>query len=227
MTTIVWKYNELIPNQPIDIGALAQNDVSLEYEIQVSHDSNKKITECGFYISPFTGGYTGTHSPIKDYERVLWLANNYPGFGLSIRQVYKASGIINGGSNVRYIDLDRPEPRDIFAGEQLEITSGSESGHSTGIEQFDTERKIFFTENSFATDIVDHNYQVVINKEQFVKTGQGASYDSPIPLIYGGGVIDRLESTKLFLVMKIPQFAVSAGTFLFDLNMRFTSLAED
>jgi hypothetical protein len=227
MTTIVWKYSNLIIKDPVSLGAMAQEEDSLEYEIEVSHDSNEKISECAFYISPFTGNYTGTDSPIKDYERVLWLANNYPGFGLSIRQEYSVSGVIDSGSNVRYIDLDRPEPLDVFAGETLELTSGNQSGNTDIITSFDAQRKLFFMENGFATNVTGDNYRIDIDKELFFKTGQGASTDSAIPLIFGGGVIDRAEATNLYLKMRIPKFAQSAGSFLFDLNMKFTSLEQE
>jgi hypothetical protein len=48
MTTIVWKYSNLIIKDPVSLGAMAQEEDSLEYEIEVSHDSNEKISECAF-----------------------------------------------------------------------------------------------------------------------------------------------------------------------------------
>lgn len=224
MTKILWEYNDLSIRNPLNLGALEHNQDSLEYEVVISHDSNRKISECGFYISPFSGDYNGTDSPIKDYERVLWLANNYPGHGLSIRQEYRADGDIDNYSNIRLIDLDRFENTDIFSGRNLEITSGPEDGNSVVIDSYDTSRKIFNLNNSFFSDVTGETYTVQINDEMFFRSLQGSSFVNPIPLINKGGIIERQERVTFYITMRIPKFAMSAGSFLFDLNLRFTSL---
>ena len=75
MTQILWKYSDTSIRNPLQIQPLEHDQDSIEYDITISHDSDEEITQCAFYISPFTGDYTGTDSPLKDYERVLWLAN--------------------------------------------------------------------------------------------------------------------------------------------------------
>ena len=107
------------------------------------------------------------------------------------------------------------------------MASGPESGNSVLIESFDVQRKLFFLENDFASSIVGHNYKIEINRETFFKTKQGATYPDPIQILEGGGILNRLESTKIFLKMRIPKFALSSGSFLFDLNMRYNSLEEE
>ena len=227
MTQILWKYNDTSIRDPLKIMPLEQNEDSIEYEVTISHDSDEQITECAFYISPFTGDYTGTDSPLKDYERVLWLANNYPDHGLSIRQQYQANGTVGDHSNIRITDLLRSEPSDIFTGEQLEITSGLESGNSILINDYDIDRKIFFLQNSFFNNVTGETYRVVIDEELFFKSKQGSSFENPIRMIYKGGVIPRQEEVTFKLRMRIPKFAQSAGSFLFDLNVRFTDLSEE
>lgn len=224
MTNILWEYNNLGVSSPIQIEPLEQLGESTEYEVVVSHDSNKPITECGFYISPYTGEYRGTHSPQKDYERLLWLADNYPGYGLSVRQEYSASGDIDSASSIRLIDLERNEPIDIFTGEQLKITSGSQSGNSIEIISYDPGRKLFLLNTAFPDDVTGQNYEIAIDKQTYFKNKSGSSYNYPIPLINEGGVIDKFVKTSFKIKLAIPKFAISAGSFYFDLNLKFTSL---
>lgn len=227
MANILWEYNQSAVRVPIVIDPLEQLQSSSEYEVTISHDSAKPITECSLYISPFTGKYEGTHSPQKDYERVLWLANNYPGFGLTVRQEYTATGEIDSYSTIRLIDLARIENIDIFSGETLEITSGPENGNTQTVTSYDPLRKLFILGGSFFNDVSNENYQIKIDKETPFKTQQGSSFTYPIPLVFAGGVIGRFEKTSFKIKMNIPKFAQSAGTFYFDLNLRYTSLEGD
>lgn len=224
MAKILWEYNQSAVKVPIIINPLEQLQESTEYEVTISHDSSKPITECGLYISPFTGDYKGTHSPQKDYERVLWLANNYPGFGLSVRQQYTASGEVDSYGTIRLVDLARIENLDIFSGEALEITSGPENGNNQEIISYDPVRKLFILGGSFFNDVTGENYQINIDKTTYFKTQQGSSETFPIPLVFAGGVIARFEKTSFKIKMSIPKFAMSAGSFYFDLNLRYTSL---
>lgn len=226
MANLLWEYNNQAIKTSVVIDPLQQLEESAEYTISVKHDSSKPITECGFYLTPYSGNYTGTHSPQKDLERVLWLANNYPGYGLSIRQEYVASGEIDSYGTIRLIDLSRPENIDIFSGETIEITSGPENGNTQLINSYDPLRKLFILNGSFFYDVTGDSYRILIDQEKFFKTGQGSSFSYPIPLVTNGGIINRFETITFKLKMRIPKFAMSAGSFLFDLNMRFTSLDE-
>lgn len=231
MANILWEYQTHDMRKPIVIPPLEHNQESQDYTVTISHDSNRPITGCSFYISPFTGTYLGTHSPNQDYERILWLANNYNDFGLSIEQEYVARGVIESYSsvstNVRYarvIDLSRPEGADIFAGENLLMVSGAESGSQMLINNYDPVRKLINLNGSFFSDVTNDNYEIRINKKTFFKSRVGSSFSNPIALLNRGGIINRFEKVTFKIKLKIPQFAMSAGSFYFDLNMRYTSL---
>jgi len=227
MASIIWTYNELVVENPIELGALEHLAESSEFEIEISHDSNQEISECGFYIDPFENLYEGSFSPLKDYERLLWLANNYPGYGLSVRQEYEVTGQIDGSDGIRIIDFDREERTDVFTGASMEILSGDAVGEIAEIASYNPANQVFLLNNDFSTNVIGANYKIFINQEEFFKTGQGSTYDKMIPLIYKGGVIERLDETKIFIKLRIPKFAQSAGNFLFDFKMQFTSLEEE
>lgn len=226
VANLIWEYNNLIVSNGIDLGDLQHLTETSEFEVIVSHDSKLEISECGFYIDPFSGSYTGSNSPSKDYERVLWLANNYPGYGLSIRQEYEVTGQFDGHDGVRLIDFEREERTDVFSGSTVEILSGDAIGETATIQSYNPANQVFILGSDFSSNVKDANYKIAINKEQFIKTGQGSDYNSLIPLIYRGGVINRNDSATVYLKLRIPKFAQSAGNFLFDLNMQFTSLEE-
>jgi len=224
MPNLIWKYNNTVINNPIDFGQLEHLAETQEYEIEISHDSNEEITDCGFYLSNYSGEYNGTHTPLVDYERVLWLANNYPGYGLSIRQGYEVTGQIDGHDGIRIVDYERDEKKDIFAGNFLEILSGDAIGEKIEIDHYDIDKQFFIMKGNYTFNVSGANYKILIDKEVFFKTGAGADYSTMIPLIYRAGTIKRMDSAKIIIKLKIPKFAQSAGSFLFDLNMQFTSL---
>lgn len=227
MANIIWRYQDLVVENPIPMGSLEHLAETTEFEIEISHDSNQEISNCGFYIDRFTNQYNGSFSPLKDYELLLWLANNYPGFGLSIRQVYEVTGQIEGADGIRIIDFDRNERTDIFSGANMEILSGDAVGEIASIASYNPDTQLFLLNNDFSANVTGASYRITIDQEKFFKTGQGSSYDSAIPLVYKGGVIERLDQTSVFLKLRIPKFARSAGNFLFDLKMEFTSLEEE
>lgn len=225
MPNIVWEYNNLAINEPIDMGGHAQLEESAEFKIKIRHDSSEEISECGFYLEPFeTGEYDGSYSPLKDFEHIFWMANNYPGYGVSLRQEYTVTGQIDGHDGTRIIDYERTEVTDIFAGSQLEILSGEAAGESILIDHYDPENQFIFIDGDFSANVREANYRIAINKEEFFKTGNGADFSSLVPLIYKGGIIERLDSANIFLKVRIPKFARTAGQFLFDLKLQFTSL---
>lgn len=224
MARILWEYGAQDIRQPIIISPLEQEGVSQEYEILISHDSDKPITGCALFLEPFTGDYQGTSSPKKDYERLLWMANQYEGYGLSVIQTYLATGNIDDYGQTRLIDLARTEPVDIFAGEFLEITSGGQSGQSIQIQSYDTIKKVFNLGGEFFEDVTGDNYKVDIQQETFFKNQQGSSFAHPINLLHRGGTINRFEKILFKVKLRIPPHVYSSGVFYFDLNLTFTSV---
>jgi len=224
---LIWEHNELVVREPIHLGTFQHLTQSQEFEVTVKHDSNQEITECGFYISPFSKKYEGSFTQLKDYERMLWFANNYEDFGLSIRQQYEVTGQFDGHDGIRLLDFEREERTDIFSGSIIEILSGNALGETAIIESYNPQNQVFILSGDFSTNVKNENYKIIIDKEDYFKTGQGSDYTNMISLIYKGGVIERLDSATVTLKLKIPKFAQSAGNFLFDFNMQFTSLEEE
>jgi hypothetical protein len=226
MANLIWTYNNSAISSPVSLGSLEQLDESQVFSVKIAHDSNQEISECGFFITKFSDEYEGSFSPIKDYERLLWFANNYPGYGLSIRQRYEVTGQVGGHDGTRLIDYDREERTDIFSGSLMEMLSGPAIGEQVLISGYNPDSQVFTLGNDFSTNVIGSNYKIAIDKETFFKSGQGASYDTLIPLIYKGGAIARFDEVEIDLKLRIPKFAQSAGNFLFDLEMQFTSLEE-
>ena len=227
MANLIWEYENIVINKPLNLGALEHLTETTEYEIRIKHDSEKEISQCGFYISPYTGDYFGSKTALKDYERVLWLADNYEGFGLSIRQEYEVTGQINAHDGIRIVDYDRDERVDIFAGATIKMMSGDAVNETAIIESFNPDTKVILLRTNFSKDVTGANYKINIDKTTFFKLGQGVDYTTMIPLIYKGGTIERLDSTVVKIKLRIPKFAQSAGSYLFDLNMKFVSLEEE
>jgi len=224
---LIWEHNDLVVREPINLGNFQHLTQSQEFELIISHDSNQEITECGFYISPFSKNYDASFSAIKDYERMLWFANNYEDFGLSIRQQYEVTGQFDGHDGIRLLDFEREERTDIFSGSSIEILSGDALGETAEIASYNPKNQIFLLASDFSANVKDTNYKIVIDRTQYFKTGQGSDYTTAIPLVYRGGVIERLDTAIVTIKLKIPNFAQSAGNFLFDFDMQFTSLEEE
>jgi len=224
MTMLIWEHNNIIVSDPVNLGSFEELDISEEQEIIIRHDSNSEISDCGFYIEPFKGEYTGSHSPVKDYERVLWYGNNYPGYGISLIQRYTVTGVIDDHNGVRLADYERSEQKDIFKGQEMEILSGDSLGEKAVISSYNPSSQNFTIEGDFTSNISGQNYRIAIRDEQIFTTKNGSSYYYTIPLIYRAGIIERLGSVTVHLKVKIPKFALSAGKHLFDLNMEYTSI---
>lgn len=227
MANLIWEYEDLVINKPVNFGSFEHLTESQEFEIRIKHDSDEEISNAGFYISPYTEDYIGSFSPLKDYERTLWLANNYEGFGVSLRQEYTVTGKVSSHDGLRLVDFERAERSDIFTGSSIEMISGNAQAESILIDSYNPLNQVFTLANDFSVNVGGDNYRIVINKETFLKTGQGSDYNSLIPLIYKGGVIERFDSAVVVMKIRIPKFAQSAGNFLFDLNMQFTSLEDN
>jgi len=226
MTSLVFKYNDLVVLDTLDMGGRGLLESSQEYEIEIGHDSDLPITECGFYISPFTGDYKGSHSPRKDLERILWYGDNYPGFGLSLIQRHSVTGVLDSHNGIAVSDYERFEQSDIFAGQELQILSGNSVGESVEIDYYDTGSQTFILKGDFSNNVGNENYRIIIRKEQFFKSRQGSAEPHSMPLIKNAGRLERLETADVFLRIRTPKFALSAGDHLFDFNMRFTSIQE-
>ena len=227
MPNLIWEYNDIVIDKPMQLGSLEHLAESSVFNVTIKHDSDQEVSECGFYLAPFEGEYNGSFYPKKDYERVLWLANNYPGYGLSVRQKYEVTGQFNAHDGVRLIDFEREERADIFSNATIQILSGDAIGETATIDSYNPLNQVFTLSSNFSTNVRGANYKITIDEEKFFKTGQGADYNTMIPLVYKGGVIERRDAVTVELKMKVPKFAQSAGTFLFDLKMQFTSLEEE
>jgi len=76
-------------------GTLSPGDQSSVINTYISHDGTVEITNCSFYLLPYSAGiYLGAISPQDDYDLIIgWGDNSYPavsGGGLYINQ--NASG---------------------------------------------------------------------------------------------------------------------------------------
>lgn len=226
MPNLFWKYNNIVVNTPIDMGAYEYLEESQEFLIDISHDGTSPIMDCELYLSPFSKEYKGTESAIKDYERLLWYGNSYPDYGFGIAQSYEVDGIIDSHNGTSIIDFDRFETRDIFAGSEIEILSGQSIGEKVIIESYDLLSRSFTMSGDFSSNVAGANYKIKIEKEDYVRTRFGSSRENGIPLVYKGGMIERLDSAQVRVKLKVPRYAMNPGNFQFDFNMKFTSIED-
>jgi hypothetical protein len=223
MTTIIWKFNDTVVKKAIELGSYAEQEESVEYEIELRHDSTRAITDCELYFTPYSENYEGTENAIKDFEKLIWMGNNYEDYGVCLIQEYNVTGIIDIHNGIRIFDLERFEPKDVFAGSNMDILSGAALGESIEIDSYDEQNKLFIMKSDFSTNVEGSNYEIKIRKESYLKTQNGSSFNYPIPLIYKGGVIDRLEYAPIKIKVKVPPYAIRAGKLLFDLQIKFIS----
>ena len=145
--------------------------------------------------------------------------------GLDVRQQAPMQLLdVSNHSGTRIVDYDREELVDIFAGSEMEALTGASLGEKIEIESYNPGGRFFTMAGDFSSDISEQNYKILVHDETPFKTRQGSSFTQTIPLIHKGGLIDRLEFVPIKVQVKIPQFAQSAGTFLFDLNMKFSDI---
>ena len=62
------------------------NGASAEDELFITHDGVEKITDCGFYIQAYTGGYTGTFAAATDYTEIIGWGDDNAAEGFLINQ---------------------------------------------------------------------------------------------------------------------------------------------
>jgi len=184
MTNLIWRYNQKVTQETIDMGALLQGELSNTKTIQIGHNSNYAIQNCELYFSPYSETYDGTSNSIKDYERLVWFGDNYPGCGVSLTQKYNVSGKIEAHSGIRITDAERFESKDIFAGYEMEILSGPSVGEKVKISEYLPESKVFILEGDFSSDVTGESYKIELVEETFLKTRSASSYHYPVPLLH-------------------------------------------
>jgi len=220
--SIIWKQNNNYILVPIQLGDISPSSSTPDISVTVSQDYVDPIRNCGLYVSPFTGKYTGSSSPHKDYEQLLWYSNNYTGCGLRVTQTYSALGNAVEYSETRMVDNGRLEDADIFSGQVIEILNGPSIGETKTILSYAPENRLFTFDTPFTNDITGADYKIDIIKQDFFKYRNGSSIDYPIQLINKAGVIDRLEQVALTFRLILPNYSKKAGNLFFDLDLTYT-----
>jgi len=70
-----------------DWGALAAGSASSPVQLYLRHDGENPITNCGFYLRPVQEGYTGSNSPLEDYQELLSWGDDDKGVLLSFDSI--------------------------------------------------------------------------------------------------------------------------------------------
>lgn len=81
---------------PESMGILSPGEQSSEVDVYISHDGAVAITNCAFYILPYSAGvYLGANSAQNDYDLIIgWGDASYPatsGGGLYVNMNHSAS----------------------------------------------------------------------------------------------------------------------------------------
>jgi len=205
-----------------DFGTLIGEGETGFQDFTLKHSSNYPIKECSFFIEPIYDFYRGTNTGRFDYNTLIWMADNYPGYGLSINQKFDVFGTIERQDSSRMIDTQRQEETDIFTGEQIEILSGPSAGELRTISGFDRDNGLFFLNNDFSTDVVGQTYKISMDKTVFFKTKSGSSIDFPIAMLYQAGVIPRFEAATFSLNLKLPPYFKKSAIANLSLGFKFT-----
>ena len=219
---ILFKNNGLAVRDGLPLGVLAGEEESSVYDLEIFHSSNFPIRDCGIYIDSVGEFYNGGNTAQFDYATLLWMADNYTGYGLSINQKYEVFGEIYKQDSSRLVDLGRVEKNDIFIGEYVEVLSGPSAGEKIKITGYNFENSMLLLERDFTTDVTDLSYKISIDKTHFFKTQQGSSVDYAIPLLYNSGIIPRFESAIVSLQLRMPPFFKKSALAAVDFNLRFT-----
>lgn len=192
------------------------------YELEVFHNLEEGIKECGFFIQPKKASdYRGSFFPQKDYEELIFLGENYEK-GLFITQSYTATGEIYRQNGRRLIDTTRVEDRDIFAGQMLILTTGPLAGEQVRIISYDFENSIFYLEDDFPVNVDGEKYKIEIQEEIPFSSKQGSSQEFPIKALYKGGKLAHLESMKVGIQVRLPVHLKDSG--VRDFEICFTYL---
>lgn len=219
--SIIWKEDSRIITEPVSFGEIEPSGLSDSKFIDVSHDLDFPIGDCGFFISPVVEGYTGARYGQWDYDQLLWIANNYTDKGLALKQTYTASGVIENASGDRVIDFSRTEPVDIFTGGTMEILDGPAIGQTRTIADYDEVNKFFTLSSAFSGAVIGYQYKIDLTTTTYIKSKQGSSLDYPILLLNKGGIIDRNETVTLELFLDLPSYPYSSNKLLVNLNLNY------
>lgn len=220
--SITFKYDDRIIRDPLTLGEFQALGVSTLFPLIINHNSNKAIRNCGIFISPYGGVYDGTASSGLDHNKVLWFADNFEGYGLSIKQEYTIYGEVYRQDGNRLIDVSRIEESDIFQGATIEMLSGYSNGETRTVLNYDVANNLFNIDSDFTAAYEGDRYRINLSLEKVFKSQQGSSEDYPIPLLHNAGKIDRFESAQITLELKIPPFIKESGHHFFDLNLKYT-----
>ena len=223
MTKVIFTNEDVVIPEEFSFGDFKGEEESEWISFELQHDSRKSIRNCSLYISPSVDDYQGSLDAETDYRNLLWLADNYEGYGLQIRQVYDVYSQVEYQGNSRLIDTMRQEVVDIFTGSEIEMTDGDSGTETQRIVSYDGESGLFFLEGDFSTDVAGHTYRIRVERLSFIKTKSGSSPDFPIGLLYGGGVIDRFVQVRIECKIKIPPYFKQSSINNIDFNLKFIS----
>jgi hypothetical protein len=219
--SITFKYDGKIIRDAMDLGVFQKLSQSAPIDLAINHNSNKRILDCGIFISPYKLHYPGTGSQTIDHNKLLWFADNFPGYGLSIKQDYVVYGEVYRQDSRRLIDISRIEERDIFAGFEIEMLSGFSQGEKRRVISYDVINNLFILDNDFSAALEGDRFKIVMSTNHIFKSQQGSSENYVIPLLFGAGRIDRFEEALITLELKIPPFIREPGHHYFDINLKY------
>lgn len=220
--SITFKNDGKIIRDPFNIGTLQELGVSDEIALGINHNSNDPIIDCGIFISPYAQYYAGTENKDIDYNKVLWFADNFPGYGLFLKQEFVVYGEVYRQDSRRLIDVSRTETKDIFTGFQIQMLSGISNGEIRTITGYDPINSLFNLDDDFTAALEGDRYKIILNTEHVFKSQQGSSENYTIPLLFNAGRINRFEQATISLQLKIPPFMKRSGRHFFDLNLKYT-----
>lgn len=219
---VTFEYDAKAIRDPLFLGEFNQDEVSQEFDILIKHNSNKPIRQCAFYTSVYDAIYDGSNSAKSDYERLIWFANNYENYGLSVRQNYTIFGEVFQQEAGRLIDVTREEETNFFTGHEIEILSGPVTGEKRTVLDYDVSNNLFYLDSDFSVPPIGERYKMDIETVDFIKSGSGTSAQTAIPLLFNGGKIDRFEEATITLKLNVPPFMKTSGINHINFNMKFT-----
>lgn len=220
--SITFKNEDKIIRDSYNLGTFQALGNSGPIDFLINHNSNKPILDCGFFVGPYREFYSGTENSVIDYKKLIWFADNFPGYGLFIKQDLIVYGEVYRQDSRRLIDVSRIEKKDIFAGSQIQMLSGFSQGETRTIINYDIINNLFNLDNDFSAALEGDRFQITLHTEHVFKSKQGSSEDYLIPLLFNAGKIDRFEEAAITLELKIPPFIKEPGRHFFDLNFKYT-----